>query len=56
LYDLIKADPKFHTSSQRPKRVNYIGWNRAKIVVAGNKVQPARSIVGTNMQSWVNQL
>ncbi len=39
LYDLIKADPKFYAPDQGKKRVNNYGWNRAKIVVRGKKVQ-----------------
>ncbi len=39
LYDLIKADPKFYAPDQGPKRVNEYGWNRARIVVKGKKVQ-----------------
>ncbi|HEC42445.1 MAG TPA: DUF1080 domain-containing protein [Bacteroides sp.] len=39
LYDLIKADASFYGEDNRPKRVNGIGrWNRARIVVKGNKV------------------
>lgn len=39
LYDLVKADPKFYSPDQGKKRVNNYGWNRARIVVEGNKVQ-----------------
>lgn len=39
LYDLIKADPKFYSPNQGGKRVNNYGWNRAKIIVQGNKVE-----------------
>ncbi|MCF8362921.1 MAG: DUF1080 domain-containing protein [Prolixibacteraceae bacterium] len=39
LYDLIKADPGYYLPTQRRKRVNKYGWNRAKIIVQGKKVQ-----------------
>lgn len=39
LYDLIKADPVYYSPKQRGKRVNNYGWNRAKIVVMGSKVE-----------------
>lgn len=39
LYDLIKADPKFYSPDQGKKRVNQYGWNRARIVVKGKRVQ-----------------
>lgn len=40
LYDLIKADAHQFSSTQGPhKRINNYGWNRARIVVDGNKVQ-----------------
>lgn len=39
LYDLVKADSKVFDPAQPVKRVNGIGqWNRARIVVKGNKV------------------
>jgi len=40
LYDLIPADAKFYAPHEStPKRVNDYGWNRAKIIVADNRVQ-----------------
>jgi len=39
LYDLIKADPVYYSPDQGGKRVNNYGWNRARIVVNGNKVE-----------------
>ena len=40
LYDLIKADALLYAPNQgSEKRVNKYGWNRARIVVQGNKVQ-----------------
>ncbi|MCV9385273.1 3-keto-disaccharide hydrolase [Reichenbachiella ulvae] len=40
LYDLITADARLYTEAKGPqKRVNVYGWNRARIIVQGQKVQ-----------------
>ncbi len=39
LYDLIPADARFYTPHERQKRVNKKGWNRARIVVNGKRVE-----------------
>jgi hypothetical protein len=39
LYDLIPANAQFYAPHERPKRINKYGWNRARIVVNGNKVE-----------------
>ncbi len=39
LYDLIPANAQFYAPHEQPKRINKYQWNRARIVVKGNKVE-----------------